>query len=319
MSLLGVPEDFLRSLKIVDWAYTEVSTPATFALYEEWVSRGFSGNLGYLADHRKDLRKDLKEVFPSFQSALVFLFSYSPEKKRLQDSERPLKLASYVTGFDGMDYHHWIKDKLQLIEAELKKEHEDLECFFSIDAQPVLERDLAYRAGLGWFGKNSMLISKKHGSYTIIGSILLNKKLNLQKKDSIEPDHCGNCTACIDQCPTGAIIENKIVDASKCISSYTIELFKDGPAPEGFPAKTNEVYGCDICQEVCPWNNRPLRGVLPLNEGPEWVKFFERPVPEVLHDLEGMSNRQYRKKFKGTPLERTGRLGMIKNLDKLEP
>lgn len=320
MNLLGISEDFLRSRKIVDWGYTEASTPGTYALYEEWVAQGLHGDLKYLEDHRKDLRKDLKTIFPEFQSALVFLFSYTPEKKRLQESERPMKLASYVSGFEGMDYHHWIRDRLSSVETELKKDLPELECFYSIDAQPILERDLAYRAGLGWFGKNSMLISKKHGSYTIIGSILLNQKLSLdeeKQKEKFEPDHCGNCTACIDSCPTDAIIDDKVIDASKCISNYTIELFKEGEPPKGFPASSSEIFGCDICQEVCPWNNRPLKSA-EIPAGPEWIRFFERPAEEVLKDLEGLSNRAYRKMFKGTPLERTGRVGMMKNLNKLK-
>lgn len=309
--------EFLRGQKIVDWGYTEASTPATFALYEAWAAKGLEGPLGYLSDHRKDLRRDLKNLFPEFRSALVFLFSYADEKKRLNETDRPLKMASYVSGFEGSDYHHWIKERFEQIEGFLQKELPQLRCFYSIDAQPVLERDLAYRAGLGWFGKNSMLISKKHGSYTIIGSILLNQTLPLQKERPVEPDHCGRCAACIDLCPTQAIIEDKVVDAGKCISSYTIELFKEARPPEGYPSETNEIFGCDICQEVCPWNNKPLKNIQAA-QAPEWISFFERPAKEVLADLEKMSNRGYRKKFKGTPLERTGRLGMMKNLNKLE-
>ena len=317
MKLLDIPEDFLREQKIVDWGYTEASTPATYAVFEEWVSQGLNGPLAYLEDHRKDLRKDIKSVYPDFEAALVFLFSYTPEKKRLQQQNQGMKLASYVSGFEGMDYHHWIKEKLSLVQERLKESMDGLECVFSIDVLPVLERDLAYRSGLGWFGKNSMLISKKHGSYTIIGSLLLNKKLPLEPNEKIEPDHCGSCTACIDHCPTGAIVANKVVDASKCVSTYTIELFKDAQPPAGYPSESKEIYGCDICQEVCPWNNNPLKKAeIPV--GPEWITFFERPVQVILEELEGMSNRQYRKLFKQTPLERTGRLGMIKNLNKLK-
>ncbi|MEX1100076.1 MAG: 4Fe-4S double cluster binding domain-containing protein, partial [Bacteriovoracaceae bacterium] len=160
----------------------------------------------------------------------------------------------------------------------------------------------------------------KSGSYTIIGSILLNQTLNL-KNDHIEPDHCGSCTACIDHCPTDAILEDKVVDAAKCVSSYTIELFKEAPAPAGFPAESNEIFGCDICQEVCPWNTKPLKTAGPSpspSQEVEWIEFFNREPQEILKELGEMSNRQYRKKFKGTALERTGRPGMIKNLNKLK-
>lgn len=316
MTYPALSDKFLRPMQIVDWGYTEASTPATFAFYEEWVEKGLQGGLGYLSDHRKDLRGDLKEIFPEFQSALVFLFSYAPEKKRLEQEKNPLKLASYVSGFEGRDYHSKIREHFEAIEQKLANDLPGLKCFYSIDAQPVLERDLAYRAGLGWFGKNSMLISKKHGSYTIIGSILLNQKLKLESHCVFEPDHCGTCNACIDYCPTNAIVENKVVDASKCISSYTIELFKEAEPPKGYPAKSQEIFGCDICQEVCPWNNKPLKKALETSE-PSWLEFFHRPAEKVLEELEVMSNRGYRKKFKDTPLERTGRLGMIKNLNKL--
>ncbi len=317
MSLLNLSGDFLKKIQVVDWGYTEASAPITYGHYETWTKSGLAGGLQYLTDHRKDLRKDLKEVFPEFSSALVFLFEYASEKKRLQKIDPPIKIASYVTGFDGMDYHHWIREKLDRISLKLSEEISGLKTFYSIDAQPVLERDLAYRAGLGWFGKNSMLISKKHGSYFIIGTLLLNQKLPLPTKLSVEPDHCGNCTACIEHCPTDAIVANKVVDASKCISTYTIEMFKEAEAPKGYPSKSNEVFGCDICQEVCPWNNKPLKRVK-AGEEVDWVKFFERNPELILSDLEDMSNRQYRKKFKGTPLERTGRVGMIKNLNKLK-
>jgi len=318
MNELGVEPSLLKDNQIIDWGYTEESAPISFDNYNSWLKEGLHGPLSYLADHRKDLRKDLKELYPEFESALVFLFDYTPEKKRLE-AERPKnKIASYVSGFDGQDYHHWIKDKLELVLKKLQNEHAELEGLFSIDAQPVLERDLAYRAGLGWFGKNSMLISRKNGSFFIIGSILLNKKI-LNQSRHLEPDHCGNCSACIDACPTNAIIDGRRIDAQKCISTYTIELFKDAEPPKGFPTESNEIFGCDICQDVCPWNKKPLVRAEPASlNGKEWLKYFDRPPEDIIRDLEGLSNRKYRKELVGTPLERTGRIGMLKNLDKLK-
>lgn len=317
MILPGIDEEFLKTIQVVDFGYTEGSIPKTFKQYEDWVSKDFHGPLNYLSDYRKDIRSDLKKVYPEFESALVFLFDYTPEKKRLNELNPKNKIASYVSGFEGIDYHYWIKEKLELTLAKLKEIKPTLEAFFSIDAQPVLERDLAYRAGLGWFGKNTMLISKKHGSFNIIGSILLNQKLDIKIEQKLEPDHCGNCTACLDNCPTEAIVDNKVVDANKCISTYTIELFKDAEPPEGYPTQSNEIYGCDICQEVCPWNNKPLQRAEP-SKYIAWTEFFNRTSREVIEDLDQMSNRQYRKEFAKTPLERTGRIGMVKNLDKLK-
>lgn len=299
--------------KIIDWAYTEESRPISFDHYIKWVSDGYAGPLKYLSDERSHIRKDLKEYYPSFQSALVFLFSYIDEKKSQQNQKENFQVASYVTGFDGIDYHYWIKEKLQLIANDLKVKDPSLEVKFSIDTQPILERDLAYRAGLGWFGKNSMLINQKHGSYFIIASLLLNKKLKLPLK-KIDSDHCGNCRACIDACPTDAIIDGKkSVDSNKCISTFTIELFKEAKPPLGYENE-NRIYGCDICQEVCPWNRKPINQSNSHFSENEISNFFKGDINEIIKKLDQMSNREFRKKFKGTPLERTGRIGILKNL-----
>jgi len=308
--LLHLSKSELSELKIVDWAYTEEPTPKTLNHYDKWIDNNYHGPLNYLADERKEKRKSLKELYPDFQSALVFLFDYTPEKKRLNQTQSQFKMASYVSGFEGHDYHYWIKEKLEHLSKKLKFDN----VFYSIDAQPVLERDLAYRAGLGWFGKNSMLISKAHGSYFLIGSILIDKKLSLNIK-TIETDHCGTCTKCIDECPTHAIVDNKVIDSSRCISTFTIEQFKPTPAPDGFETAQELIFGCDICQEVCPWNNKPLtRSKTSNSDGKEWMKFFDDELLNIITKLEGMSNREYKRVFKLTPLERTGRIGMLKNL-----
>lgn len=298
--------------QIVDWAYTESNESLTFNQYEDWLNKGLNGPLNYLKDHRKDLRRNLTEFYPDFQSAFVFLFSYAQEKKRLVENNNQYEIASYVSGFEDIDYHYWIREKLQFIANDFKKNDPTIDFVFSIDAQPVLERDLAYRAGLGWFGKNSMLINKDHGSYFIIASILVNKKFSIETK-KLDIDHCGNCTACIDACPTDAIIEGRAVDSSKCISTFTIELFKEADPPKGY-TNQKRVYGCDICQEVCPWNRKPLKKVMTKNESSKIENFFKRDIQLIINDLNEMSNREFRRKFKGTPLERTGRIGVLKNL-----
>lgn len=299
--------------QIADWAYTEESEAHTYFEYRNWISQGLAGPLSYLTDYRADIRKSLKDYYPKFESAVVFLFSYAQEKKSQEQECPALKVASYVTGFDGEDYHHWIKRRLEKLGSDLKGIDSELDFVTTIDAQPVLERDMAFRAGLGWFGKNSMLINKDHGSYFIIAGLLLNKKLDLPKKN-MDGDHCGNCRACIDACPTSAILDGKrLIDSSKCISTFTIELFKPGHFPEGYNSE-HEVYGCDICQEVCPWNRKPLARAVEKSSGNLIKKFFAREVSLIVSDLEKMSNREFRRVFKGTPLERTGRIGVLKNL-----
>jgi len=302
-SLLSISSELLQSMQIVDWGYIEESKPKTFNFFDKWIENKLNGSLGYMADHRKDIRSDIKKFYPEFQSSLVFLFDYTAAAKLNIESDDH-RFAAYTKGFEGIDYHYWIKDKLDSLAKELGLTDYKL----SIDAQPVLERDMALKAGLGWFGKNSMLINKKHGSFFLISSILLDKKLNLKKSD-IEIDHCGSCTKCIDACPTNAIIDNKVIDANKCISTFTIEMFKEAEAPKGFPTESGEIFGCDISQDVCPWNIKPIQRSNSM-ESPEYLKVFEQT------NLESISNREFKRIFKGTSLERTGRVGLLKNLIK---
>lgn len=320
----------LEEFAVVDWSYTSRLNPLTYAYYDEWVKSENHGILHYLSDHRKEARRSLKSVYPDCASALVFLFSYHPQKLALEniyqnDSRwNGLKIGSYVFGFNGIDYHFDVKDRLMKIGDQLQHSFSGLEYKLALDIHPVLERDLAYRSGLGWFGKNSMLISKEHGSYTILGTLLLNKEIGFDES-SIEVDHCGQCRACIDACPTDAIDESeRTLIANQCISTYTIELFKDeANAPKGMESSNGEFFGCDICQEVCPWNKRPVR--LNRVEPQESSSFHQenelilshfllRPREDMSHFLESLSNNQFSKKFKSTPLGRTGRKGLLKNL-----
>jgi epoxyqueuosine reductase len=321
-SLLNLSSEFLQSQGILDWGYTEEYVPRSLNQYEKWVNQAGHGPLGYLADHRKDLRRDLRNVYPEFQSALVFLFSYQPTKKYLLEHQHH-EVAAYALGFEGEDYHHALKRRLDSIFLELKNQHPELERFISLDAQPVLERDLAHRAGLGWFGKNSMLINQKEGSYFILGSLLLNQKLNLEVTTA-DVDHCGQCNACVEACPTQAIDpETRTLKASQCISTYTIETFKDALPPAGFEQSRGEIFGCDICQDVCPWNRKPLLktdSALSLRSQFQFLRswFLELPKNDLQQLLEQETNRGLKKKLVGTALDRPGRLGWLKNLKALK-
>lgn len=314
--LLGASSDFLSSLGVVEWGYTESSVPVSFSHYEKWVNQDSHLPLTYLSDHRKNLRKDLINVYPSFQSALVFLFSYRPAKKWMLENNHH-EIAAYSLGFEGEDYHRSLQIKLNQI---FEKIHLDgLERFISLDAQPILERDLAYRAGLGWFGKNSMLINQKEGSYFIIGSLLLNKTLPILTPE-LDVDHCGNCNACIDACPTQAIDpESRTLIAQKCISTYTIETFKEIPPPQGIEKSRGEVFGCDICQDVCPWNKKPIlreQSKLDLKQEFNFLRewFFQFSKEELYQKFDAMTGRGHKKALFGTPFDRPGKIGWLKNL-----
>lgn len=299
------------------WGYTEKLAPVSYQHFLNWIAQKKHEPLGYLADYRKDKRSHISEVFPNVKSALVFLFDYTATKKTLLKKSPKYKLASYTLGFEGRDYHSYLSDKLERIAQQIASDIPKLEYKISLDIHPVLERDLAYRAGLGWFGKNSMLINRKIGSYTMIGSLLLNQKLPLNQQE-LESDHCGQCTRCMEACPTNAIdVKTRTVESAKCISTYTIELFKDAPAPTGYPTQSGEVFGCDICQEVCPWNAKPMQKVSETNLNEKLVSFFNRETFQILEELSQMSNKTFKDFFKDTSVERVGKKGLIKNLDKL--
>lgn len=305
--------DFLTSLGISQWGYTEISKPTSFDKFRNWLNKNQDQPLQYLKGDKADLRADLKNYFPEFQSALVFLFDYTQTKKNLTAIDNPLKIASYVLGFNGEDYHLVVRDRLQQIKEKLQEIDPEILIKFSLDTQPILERDLAFRAGLGWFGKNSMIINRDQGSYFIIGSLLLSEKLEYEVKP-LETDHCGQCRKCLEACPTQAITEERTIISNQCLSTYTIEIFKDAEPPKLSKAHSDEFFGCDICQEVCPWNDKPLEklSVKPVSSN-LITDFFFRSKEKIKTDLENFSNNQFRKFFSGTPLARTGRIGLLKN------
>ncbi len=309
--------EFLKELGIVDWGITSDDKPSSWEHYQNWISKKFSGPLTYLTDHRMPLRSSLKNIYPEFQSALVFLFDYAPTKKWLLEKNE-YKYAAYTLGFEGGDYHYVIADRLNKIADKLKEKHPDLDFKIGLDVLPILERDLAFRAGLGWFGNNSMLINRKYGSYFLIGSLLINKKIKTNEA-ALETDHCGQCTRCIDACPTLAINpETRTIIAEKCISTYTIEIFKDAPAPEGMEKSRGEIFGCDICQDVCPWNKKYLGKIssfLKITETFDHVNFLIESNLETLFDkMSEMSGRSFKKWLKGTSFDRPGVIGWLKNL-----
>lgn len=312
MSLFA--KELLDSLGILDWGYTEESLPRTFKEFESW-SKTDAGSLNYLQDHRRDLRSDITKVYPEFQSAIVFLFSYQEEKKYLLD-QKNTSIAGYSVGFNGEDYHYEIARRLKILFDTLDLEKPDFK--ISLDIQPILERDLAFRAGLGWFAKNSMIISREHGSYFLIGSILLNQKLHITPRE-LSPDHCGKCTLCIDACPTAAINpDTRTIKADLCLSTFTIEMMNDVTPPTGYENSRGEVFGCDICQDVCPWNKKVLKTkeITPFMSlrSLRMIEWLQRDPKLIMEELDMMSKRGVKKFFQGTVFERPGKMGWIKNL-----
>lgn len=266
---------------------------------ESWLSKGFNGTMQYMQNHF-DLRIDPTKLVPDAKSVITLLINYFPEDKQLEDAP---KIAKYAFG---EDYHHVIKNKLNHFFARIREEIGEINGRGFVDSAPVLERTWAQKSGLGWIGKNGNLINKKQGSFFFIASLIVD--IELYYDDPFVKDYCGSCTKCIDNCPTEAILPEKIIDGSKCISYFTIEL-KDALIPEKMKGKFDTwLFGCDVCQDVCPWN----RFSKPTNE----IKF--KPLPEILNfnsnDWEELTEDKFSTVFKDSPIKRSKFKGIKRNL-----
>jgi epoxyqueuosine reductase len=292
--------------------------PLAAAAYLRWLEEGYHGEMEYLARPEAVARRmDPALTLPEVRSVVVVAHRYAGGSDRGRGDEPGRgHVARYARG---RDYHDVIREGLETLHQRLEGHlGREVPGRAYTDAGPLLERDLARRAGLGWFGRNTMLIHPRAGSWELLGALLL--ALDLPGDPPFEEDHCGSCTACLQGCPTGALLGRDegggpVMDARRCISYFTIE--SKGPIPRPFRAAMgNRVFGCDICQEVCPWNgDKPssrwpspdpaYRAREPL-EGPELVRFAE-------HIL-GLSGKGYLREFQGSPLARPRRQGMLRNL-----
>jgi len=266
---------------------------------EAWLNHGFHGKMQYMANHF-DLRTDPTKLVPGAKSVIVLMHNYFPKEEQL-DPTAP-KLARYAYG---EDYHHILKGKLKDLLLFIRENIGEVDGRCFVDSGPVMEREWAKRAGLGWTGKNTLLIRPGAGSYFFLAELILD--LPLQADDPIR-DHCGTCRRCIEACPTEAISpQGYLLDASKCISYLTIELRE--ALPTEFQGKMeNWAFGCDICQEVCPWN----RFAQPHSE-----PAFE-PHPELLGmkaaDWQELTEEVFQKVFKKSAVKRTKFEGLKRNL-----
>lgn len=245
-------------------------------------------------------RTDPTRLVPGAKSVITLLINYFPDQQQNKDAP---KIAKYAFG---QDYHEVIREKLKQLILMLKQEIGEINGRGFVDSAPVLERAWAIKSGLGWIGKNGNLLHKQAGSFFFIATLIVD--LELIYDDPFAKDYCGNCRRCIDSCPTNAILENKVVDGSKCISYFTIEL-KDALLPGQLKNQFNDwMFGCDICQDVCPWN----RFSKPHNE----VRFT--PLPQVLNfstnDWNELTDESFRQIFKNSPLKRSKFEGIKRNL-----
>jgi epoxyqueuosine reductase len=265
---------------------------------EEWLKRGYAGEMHYL-ERNADKRLDPRLLVPGAKSVVSLLFNYHAPSERPND-DAP-RIASYA---QGQDYHYVLKWKLKELMKWAQAEWGDVNGRVFVDSAPVHERAWAVSSGLGWVGKNSLLLNQRMGSFFFIAELIIDVDL---EPDAPVTDHCGTCTRCIDACPTGAIIQAGVVDGSKCISYYTIEL--RGAIPEPVHQHLAPwVFGCDVCQDVCPWN----RHATPHNE-PEFEPHPARSEWTEKDWLE-MTEEVFHEVFRGTAVKRTGYEGLKRNV-----
>jgi len=266
---------------------------------ESWLKNGMHGSMHYMEKYF-DMRIDPALLVPGAKSIITLLLNYFPLEKQYTDVPAVAKYAY------GKDYHEVIKAKLNSFLQVLNEKIGNINGRGFVDSAPVLERSWAQRSGLGWIGKNGNLITRNAGSFFFIASLITD--LELDYDDPFAKDYCGTCTKCLDACPTDAILPNKVIDGSRCISYFTIEL-KDMLIPGEMKGKfENWMFGCDICQDVCPWN----RFSKPTTEND-----FS-PIPEILNlstnDWENMTEDSFKKIFKHSPLKRAKFKGIQRNL-----
>lgn len=268
---------------------------------EKWLNNNMHGNMSYMENHF-DKRLDPTLLVEDSKSVISLLLNYYPNQEQITSS---YKLSKYAYG---TDYHFVIKDKLKSLLHFIQDEIGEVHGRAFVDSAPVLDKAWAAKSGLGWVGKHSNLLTQQVGSFYFIAELIIDLDLEY---DYATTDHCGSCTACIDACPTDAITEPYVVDGSKCISYFTIELKES--IPSEFKGKMDDwMFGCDVCQDVCPWNrfskshNEPL-----FNPHPELLSMTKKDWEEITEDT-------FRKVFKKSAVKRTKYSGLIRNIEFLK-
>ncbi len=258
---------------------------------EKWLAKGFHGDMGYM-ERNIEKRTDPSVLVEGAQSVISVLLNYYPEKQLAENSHYKISKYAY-----GTDYHYVIKEKLQHLMDYIEQEFPGTPMRMFTDSAPVLDKSWAIRSGLGWMGKHSLLINKEMGSFFFIGEIIVG--LDLQADAPYDKDYCGTCTKCIDACPTDAITEPYVLDAKKCISFLTIEAKQDVPV-EFKDQLNNWIFGCDICQDVCPWNSKAK----PTSESA--FRLSDDLLLMKKEDWEQMDKLKFNQLFKNSPIKRGG-------------
>jgi len=293
-----------RELGFILAGVTLPEPPAHYTTFENWLAQGHHGTMNYLAEERSRLRRaDPKQILPECRSILVLATAYPSPGGRGQGEGENIFTGNIASYARGADYHDILparmKELVQFIEQQVGGPVKNR---WYTDTGPILERDLAQRAGIGWIGRNTCLINPKQGSYFLLSEIFLD--LMLEPDPPFITDHCGTCTRCIQACPTDCILPNRTLDATRCISYLTIELKEDIPL-ELREEIGDWVFGCDICQQVCPWNRF----------APEGDSAFDSktPLPSLTEELT-LTPQAFNGRFKLSPVKRAKRRGYLRNV-----
>ena len=272
---------------------------ASTTAFDAWLERGYEGEMAYMS-RTAGKRRDSRLPFPAAKSAIVVGMDYGGR-------EPSGPVARYARGDD---YHDVLLERLRELHArvdEIAGAHVEGKAY--VDTGPILERDLARSAGLGWFGKNTMLINPKRGSFFFLGELLVD--LELQPDAPFETDHCGTCRRCIEACPTGAIVEERVIDSTRCISYLTIEI--KGEIPREFHGAMSEmVYGCDVCQDVCPWNDK-FASTLREPAFRARRAIGDKDAPTLAREILAADDEHFRVAFKNSPMKRAKLRGLKRN------
>ena len=296
-------KDKAHELGFILAGVTTSEPPPHYSTFENWLAQDHHGTMNYLADERSRTRRaNPLEILPECKSILVLATPYmSPSPRgRGARGEGEARVASYAWGDD---YHDVLPARMkELVQYIEEQAGGPIKNRYYTDTGPILERDLAQRAGIGWIGKNTCLINPKQGSYFLLSEILLD--LALQADLPIVTDHCGTCTRCITACPTQCILPDRTLDARRCISYLTIELKDDIPT-DLRPLIGDWVFGCDICQMVCPWNRFAVEGDPAFGT--------QNPSHSLTEELE-ITSQEFNQRFKRTPIKRAKRRGYLRNV-----
>lgn len=301
-----VISEIMHNHQIQRYGWANFDNSYAIEFYKSWIEQGLNGSMAYLERHLPQ-KEDPTKLLAKAQSAITVAYNYRPhpvplENSSTQEQLKRLSVASYALG---QDYHKWLKELLEQVALDLKNHFKDDHFLVATDSSPVLERDLAYRSGLGWVGKNTCLINAEEGSFFLLGEILTT--LKAPEEVMLHPDRCGTCTRCIDQCPTKAIVEPLKLDARRCISYLTIES-KEIPAEDLRQKIGVHFFGCDICQTVCPWNRKVVE--------PTVSTVLDQATPKIISDLRWIltaSHKELENHFKDTALSRSRGFGLKRN------